>query len=257
MKIFCLIATGLFLYTPSFAQYWVAGDTTGFNRIVVEQTFQPEAKITIDIDCDGVGDLIIYSYLAVPANHHERLGLTMYADVQILNSGTSSIHPFRLGDTLFFADSIWWATSISHIYGNGGNGTYGHPSLNEKYIAFRKTINDTSYCFIKLSNAGLVLTIHQIISGCTVNPLEIVAPVDTMEEHVPELLFPNPFEEEINLDGLTAKEVYLYDYSGKQLLFATINDGKLSDLGILPAGVYFLQVNHPDGKRETFKVVKK
>jgi uncharacterized protein (UPF0218 family) len=57
MKIYLTLLI-IVICTSSYAQIWIAGDTSNFVVNNLEQTFAPESKITFDIDCDGIEDLI-------------------------------------------------------------------------------------------------------------------------------------------------------------------------------------------------------
>jgi type IX secretion system substrate protein len=238
------------------SQYWIAGDTTGYVKILVEKTYEPNIKVVIDIDCDGKEDFSLISSKPVgPSWPWSRLSIIGDSTFEVLNSGIGKVSIFDLGDTLLFDDSVW-TPYLDFIYGTGKLGSYGHYQIDEKYIAFRKSSVDTNYCFLRFSNTGIVFTIHEIISGCSINPIDVIVSVEKLKPgKFSSLVYPNPANNQLFIKGKHIEQVELYDVFGKAILSEPFHSNSI-DLMQLPAGLYHLIIFHDDGEREFLKIVK-
>lgn len=67
--------------------------------------------------------------------------------------------------------------------------------------------------------------------------------VGVEEKEIGFSVYPNPTNDNISVEGLTSEAVLLYDMDGNLLMAIQPKGGKLElDLGLLPAGCYFLQM---------------
>ena len=70
-------------------------------------------------------------------------------------------------------------------------------------------------------------------------------------------IYPNPVVDNITLSGAAGASVQLYNALGKLLsIFPIDGDQEIISLSDMPVGCYFLRVIKPDGKVESFKVIK-
>jgi len=211
------------------AQYWIVGDTVGRKQVFMEQTFEPNTAVSFDIDCDGEEDLNIYSDMGTQISDGSYkwpvLHFRMKKDVEVLHD-FGTIRRYEVSDTLLYENSLW-TSLLDYIYGIGGGGGYGQ-IIDDKFIAYRKNTIDTAYCFIRFSNGGLNgigYTIHEIISDCDNNPINIVATaIDKFEESEQEiitdsltLIYPNPAINQIAIIGIGIKELVFYNNIGRKI----------------------------------------
>lgn len=250
-----LFVLAIFPISSLSAQFWIAGDTIGFTSIHLEQSFNPDVSVLFDIDCDGQVDFSINSYEGnQPWWPWDRLSINKAAGVEVLNSGVGLVSTFDSGDTVSF-DDFYWTTALDFIYGIGELGNYGHPFIENKYLAFRKNDQDTSYFFLRFSNQTINFTIHDIVSNCDVNPLEVITAVATPEMVPPVSVFPNPFSEHLTIAGGPVEKVRVLDIRGIELT-SFVNQTDLK-LGFLSSGVYWVEVVGFNEERHLLKVVKK
>jgi hypothetical protein len=188
----------LFSFVAVRAQFWIAGTPGDFVSIELEQSFDPGVSVLMDIDCDGQADLTIKSFQGTQSNPWNRLSIHKAADVEVLNSGVGLVTTFEQGDTVFF-DNDLWTTALDFLYGVGELGCYGHPFIDNKFLAFRKNLPDTSYCFVRFSSQTIHFTIHEIISNCEINPVEVITSLSKTEDSCSPFVFPNPFSNKVNI----------------------------------------------------------
>jgi hypothetical protein len=244
-----LLALLLYAANCASAQYWIAGDASGWHRNILNETFSPDSRVTFDMDCDGSGDLAIYSSQAVDAAWPwVRLSISRAESVQVLNAGVGRVSTFSIGDTLHFADSLW-TEHLDFIYGTGTAGSYGHYEIAQQFIAFRKNAADTAYCFILFSNTGIVFSIHEVISACAENPIAVSTPLDSIKA------FPNPFNDILYIRDGARAQFKLLDARGR-LMRAGRGQPEITDLQTLPSGLYFLEWTDEQGERGVVKLFK-
>jgi hypothetical protein len=204
-----------------------------------EVSYEPNAKVTFDIDCDGIGDFNIRSSGAVDINSPwERLSFGMAEGVEVLNSGVGLVTTFITGDTIPTSD-IYYTENLDFFYGTGEAGPYGRYVIEEKYIVYRKkSETDTSYIFIEFSHEGLEFTIHEIVSACKSNPLEVITPTHDVHQDLQISIYPNPTNDNIYLSEHVEK---LEVYSMEGILFASLiePDQRIS-IGYLKPGNYLV-----------------
>ena len=246
----------LLMSFTSFSQYWVAGDTAGLEVARVEQSFEPNASVSFDIDCSHSEDFSIHSYQGSdPAYPWSRLSILKDGQVEVHNSGIGQVTVFSEGDTVFFDDSLW-TPSLDFIYGTGEAGSYGIFQIDRKYIALRKAGEDTSYCFVELSTQGIEFTVHQVVSGCQDNPIGVSTGAEKIEPWPARArVFPNPFDDFLFVEGDRVKRVYLLGADGSFIAGA---EGALKFFTAdLPAGLYILRIFFEGNRQEAFFVIKK
>jgi hypothetical protein len=245
--LFCLIAS------HAFTQVWLAGDTSTYEVSMVNQSFAPNATIVFDVDCDQLPDFYIQS--AGPngiGSPWERLSFYMEADVQVYNSNTGFVTTFEEGNLVALGADSLWTEHLDFIYGTSALGSYGQYEIANKYILFRKNNGtDTNYVFILFSNFGINFSIHQIISNCSVNPLEITSGV---EERIPEEInyFPNPSQGVLNLSK-QVDELLVYDLEGR-LVYHGRNVQQNIDLHHLGKGLFLAKIIDQD-HHQTIKIL--
>lgn len=238
---------------PIFSQTWIAGDTANYEVSIVNQSFAPNATVHFDIDCDGSSDFYLQS--AGPngaGSPWERLSFYMEDNVDVYNSNTGLVTPFEAADTVMLGMASMWTEHLDFIYGTGELGAYGQYSITNRYIVFRK--NDsavTQYVFILFSNIGINFSIHQVISNCTTNPIEITSGVVNSQ---PEKIacFPNPSQGLLNLSK-QVEELLLYKLDGS-LVFRGRNVHQNIDINHLGKGVYIAKIID-QGHQEMIKVL--
>lgn len=233
-------------------QYYIAGDTTLYHAWNITQTYTPNDTVDFDIDCDGMADL---SFVSIDGNAPgfpwDRLSLVLGEGVEVCNSGTGFVTGFEQGDTILF-DNANWTPFLDFIYGTGALGAYGQASITNKFIAFRKTGDETFYLFIRFSNQGLVFTIHQVISYCEVNPLLNVL-TDVPEESP--YVYPNPVHDVLVVkNGALVKSISIHDVSGR--LMGTYITGEIEVENYTP-GFYVVKLVLSNGKTTVQKLFKR
>ena len=238
----------------AYSQYWIVGDSTNYSVNILDTPFGPDSKVVFDIDCDGTEDFNINSSGPIGSSWPwKRLSFYMQEGVEVFNSNTGTVTTFETGDTMPFYPDTLWTRYLDFIYGTGETGSYGQYEINEKYIAFRKSSDtDTFFCFIKFSNLGIDFTIHQIISNCEINPLEIIT--NTIGPGSESFgIYPNPTTDKITLSG-EATEYVIYTANG-----AMVDKGKTSlktiDLTRLQKGIYFIRLIGRS-QQKMFKIIK-
>lgn len=240
------------------AQYWIVGDTVGRNQIIKEQTFEPNAEILFDIDCDGEEDLRFDltdsedSYNGQFLVIRNNLFFYKVDNVEALHD-FGLIQTFDLGDSLPYADSLW-SSLIWYIYFEDRMGNYGHRSIENMTIAFRKNAPDTTYCFIKLSNFENTLTIHEVITVCENNPIEIVTGTISPLTN-PVIIYPNPANNQLSIKGTGTDidELVIYDNKGKETLHTSY--APRIDISGIPKGLSFVKVIYKNGKQSVHKLL--
>lgn len=263
MKTISIFLTLILISNYVHAQYWIAGDTVGRKQIFVEQTFEPDftesgsnyyfADVIFDIDCDGRNDLRFYSQNAYkwPFLH-----FSMMDDVEVLHD-FGHIRTYEVGDTLPYADSLW-TPLLDYIYGIGGGGGYGQSSIENKFIAYRKNAIDTAYCFIRFSNQGTNFTIHEIISNCEVNPIDIIITIqeDSEQDMINDsltLIYPNPASNLIRITGKNISELVFYDNIGRLIFQKAYTEQ--TNTWRLSKGLNFVKIIYENGEHKIFKLI--
>ncbi len=271
MKVISIFSAFFLISNYANAQYWITGDTVGRKQVFVEQTFEPNTSLIFDIDCDGEADLNIYSNNVISdyngqftvIRHNFRFNKVN--EVEVLHD-FGKIRIYEIGDSLPYADSLW-TSLLDYIYLEDRMGSYGQRNIGNKFIAFRKNTIDTAYCFIRLSNFVNTFTIHEIISNCAVNPLDIIItiPEEPEELEKPEediitdsltLIYPNPATflfNQITIDGIDIKEVVFYDNFGRKLFKVPYT--RQMYLPRLPKGLNFVKAIHENGEQEILKLI--
>lgn len=236
------------------AQYWIAGDTTEYAKISVNQHFMSGDKVAFDIDCDGREDFYLKSTPPVDAFlPWSRLDLWMDEAGEALNTGIGKISTFDAGDTILFENYVW-TEHLSFIYGTGELGSYGRELINNKFIAFRKNAEDTSYCFLRFSNSGINFTVHEVYIASNCNPLGYE---QDLTEKV--LIFPNPFESNLTIQGAHIKKIRFFDNTGKEVISSesNVNGSNVNNLTNFPSGVYIAEIQFSNNTKKHIKIVKK
>ena len=245
------------------AQSWVAGDTTGLELSIVEQTFYPDSEVKFDIDCDGESDMTLYStYVSdVISGVGWQLGQIkmIYSEgVEVMNSNSGKITSFDEGETVDLTGSLFNHNLDYYIVcqSNNPNGCAGTFSVDEKYIVFRKVDGDViNYIYILFSNFDYHwFTIHQIISKCENNPLDIIiSSVENPVEEEPEdeekelYCFPNPSNGILNL-SIEVDAIKIYNIEG-QFVLNEENVQNNIDLSQLSKGVYVVKIYKDDAEK--------
>ncbi|HMQ62423.1 MAG TPA: T9SS type A sorting domain-containing protein [Flavilitoribacter sp.] len=225
-----------------FSQSWIAGDTVGLEVNTVATSFEADSGVSFDIDCDGAEDFRIYS--SGPAGMSwpwMRLSFHMEDSVEVFNSNTGFVTTFEIGDTLWLDVDSDWTAHLDFIYGTGQVGPYGQAEISKKYIAFRKkAATDTLYCYLLFSSQGINFTVHQVISHCGTNPLEMLLGTEGVQENAPLKVLPNPTTGEIQVtEGVKGLEIYSL---GGKLVYAEKSPGGHSDLSRLENGIYLVKI---------------
>lgn len=237
MKIYLTLLI-IVIYNSSYAQIWIAGDTSNFVVNNLEQTFAPESKIIFDIDCDGIEDLNINSTSPIDINSPwERLSFRMTEGVQVYNGNSGFVSTFTTGQSVELSIDSLWTEHLDFIYGTGEAGQYGQEKIENKYISFRKVSNNQiAYCYILFSNLRTNFTIHKVISNCQSNPIKIITNPIENKESVCVKLYPNPSITTI-YSSLPITEYKIYTMNGS---LAAINNSitKEINIGQLQSGVY-------------------
>ena len=68
-------------------------------------------------------------------------------------------------------------------------------------------------------------------------------------------VFPNPVNATLNISGIDAEEIIIYDYSGQKMMI--LNDSDLIDVSDLSAGLYMMSIKDKEGRVIVKKFVKK
>jgi hypothetical protein len=235
------------------AQYWIAGDTSELSHYIINQHFNPGDKVLFDIDCDGLQDFYLHATPPIDrVSPWSRLTLWMEKNVEVLNSDEGEITTFNVQDTISFENDVW-TEHLSFIYGTGELGSYGHQLINNKFIAFRKNTEDTSYCFLRFSSSGINFSVHEIFSACLSN--NILHFQDFSEST---MIFPNPFESSLIIRGPNIKTVNFFDIGGVEVFPETINmENDVTNFNNLPSGIYIAAITFNDNTRKHYKIVKK
>lgn len=243
-----LIIIGFLISDSLTAQYWVGRDAIGFELNTIEILFNIDSKVKFDIDCDGMEDFHIQSYSKkTNLSPWIQLIISMEDNVEVLIGFDWSIRKIEKGDTLFLSDGYWIAKKSS-IFETGAGGPEGNPRIDEKYISFRKIRTlDTSYCYIKLSSINVDFTIHEVISNCDINPIEIIRPLEGL------YFFPNPVSYRINFAGEVEK-YEIYNLNGKLLISEELSTNSVK-LNWLREGIYIIRLIG-EGKSKEGKLIK-
>lgn len=228
--------------------YWIAGDTSGLFITRWEKEFVPNASVSIDMDCDGLEDiLLISSKGAGIGNPWDRLSLRLAKGVELHNGGEGKITPFQNGDTIRM-DANDWTAFLDFIYGTGKVGSYGHPVLEDVFLVFRKKGSSTVRCLIRFSSQGILFTIHEIQLECPGDPvLEVIDPSAP-------LIFPNPCYDVLYIRPGPWQMLEVFDTSGRYLKSAAwVDTLQISDLA---PGMYLLRGVDENGKVHLWKFIK-
>jgi len=228
--------------------FHLAGDTDGFFIFKTERTFQPNASLSIDMDCDGIEDVALVSYKgAAPGSPWDRLSIRLAEQVTLHNSGMGRITPFIAGDTIWFRDDDW-TSALDFIYGTGVAGPYGHPQLENVYLAFRKTGQDRHQCYLRFSSSGITFQVHEIHIQCPDDPV-----LDARDPLAP-FIYPNPCLDRITAAPGPWDSVEILDQNGRMWRTAQAT-GTVSTTD-LPPGLYFLRARNTTNNVHIWKFIK-
>lgn len=240
MKTSLLFLVFITIWNNSLSQNWIAGDSTNFYVIEMEQNFEQDSKITFDLDCDGNGDFNIQS--SGPTGMQspwERLSFYMNENVQVYNANSGLISTFNIGQSVSLEIDTNWTASLDFIYGTGEAGAYGQEEISNKYILFRKlTSEDTFYCPILFSSVKNSFTIHHIFSNCTENPIEVINSLQNDESIKTLHIYPNPATDYL-LSNTNFEGYQIYTLNGN-LVSSNTKRGDQIPIYHLNRGIYFL-----------------
>ena len=79
--------------------------------------------------------------------------------------------------------------------------------------------------------------------------------IDIKNEYLNSVVYPNPFDESINIFEEEPVNVTLSNIQGKVLLNKIIENGRI-DTSFLPSGIYFLQLKNKEQNVKCYKLVK-
>jgi len=249
MKIAFLILT-LLLINESKAQTYIVGDTGGFFTYYPELTFQDDT-VELDINCDKVVDIKLQSD-AWPQDYYDwpTLNVGLPTGGEVMMMGRVSI--FDTGDTININEETWM--NYAFIFGVGEAGAYGWGSIENKYIGFRMPNGiDTSYLFLKISTNGTLMTIHQIISVCSYNPILHITSITSLENDNCRP-YPMPFQNNLSFNCDDLVQSIFYNLQGQIVL--NTNFSYSISTSSLTSGTYILKLLDKYSNSKSFIVLK-
>lgn len=156
-------------------------------------------------------------------------------------------------------DTINWTTLRGSIIADSAYNyiTFGNffDPLNTQHV-FLTGIDTNSYYYIDdvcLSTDSL--TCVSVSDTCRTSPVDEI-PENITESNI--FVYPNPFDDKINLDMKTNDEIEfsLFDITGRKILVQIINKSKAVNTEKLFPGIYFYEVKGRKGMVKKGKLVK-
>jgi hypothetical protein len=231
-------------------QLYIIGDALNKFTLNLNDTLS-NSQIEFDIDCDNLTDLKFNSHIGGSyPNDWSRLSFTLDSNTKVANNLVwPMVTRYEIGDTVIL-DSNIWTHNLDYIYGIGGAGNYGWPSIDTDFIIFRKIKSiDTTYAFIEISSLYYSMKFHRIISTCN-SPSIVTTNKDLMKPNIE--LYPNPFSNTIK-SKIPVSQLKIYTLMGELLKIGYTDSIETNEL---PNGIYIIIVITKKGEMLRFKMEK-